>query len=255
MGILGRRRARKTPETNAAGSELLARQLASPDPALRLLAVEAQILASEAKNAAPGTIVPFPAVRTIKERRNARVTGPPNPDPKRLRWDAEKCAFRLINPTCSGSHGHSALTGEKLTCGLCDGRAVRPKRFQPGSQGSACRYCGRVGEGLVCTRCDKIRAGFDAAHMSRHSIADRRGWTGPATIGDDELWVTIIRRLRDADHRRLALDEKDAWKAARERRTAFGYRSTKVADEAQDNPQKPLGPVTGATPEFEEAAE
>lgn len=51
------------------------------------------------------------------------------------------------------------------------------------------------------------------------------------------------------------LDEKDTRKAARERRTAFGYRSTKVADEAQDNPQKPLDPVTEATPQFEEAAE
>jgi hypothetical protein len=84
----------------------------------------------------------------------------------------------------------------------------------------AYRYCGRIGEGFVCTRCEKIRAGFDAAHMSRHAIAERRGWTGPATIGDDELWVTIIRRLRDADHRRLALDEKDAERAKRKARIA-----------------------------------
>jgi hypothetical protein len=254
MSILGRRK-RTQPEVTAEGLELLKRQLSSPDPALRLLAAEAQILASEAKNAASGTIVPFPAVRTIKERRNARVQGPPNPDPKRLRWDVEKRAFRLINPTCAGSHGKSALTGERLTCGFCDGRAVQPKRFQPGSRELACHYCGRTGGGFVCTRCEKIRAGFDAAHMSRHSIADRRGWTGPATIGDDELWVTIIRRLRDADYRRLALDEKDARKAARERRTASGYRSTKVGNEAQDNRQKPLGPMTEETPEFEEAAE
>jgi hypothetical protein len=220
MGILGRRRASKPMEVSTEGLDLLKRQRASPDPALRLLAAEAQILASEAKNAAGATVVPFPAVRTIKERRNAKVQRPPNPDPKRLRWDAEKRAFRLINPTCAGGHGKSALTGEGLTCGLCDGRAVRPKRFQPGSRELPCRYCGRIGEGFVCTRCEKIRAGFDAAHMSRHSIADRRGWTGPATIGDDELWVTIIRRLRDADHRRLALDEKDAQKAKRDARRA-----------------------------------
>jgi hypothetical protein len=56
--------------------------------------------------------------------------------------------------------------------------------------------------------------------MSRHSIADRRGWTGSPTIGDDELWITIIRRLRDADHRRLALDEKDVRKAKRDARRA-----------------------------------
>jgi hypothetical protein len=220
MGILGRRRAPKPAEANTDGMELLARQLASPDPALRLLAAEAQILAFAAKNAAPGTVVPFPAVRTIKARRNAGVSGPPNPDQKRLRWDPEKRAFRLINPTCAGGHGKSALTGESLTCGLCAGRGARPKPFQPGPGELACRYCGRVGESSVCTRCEKMRTGFDTAHLSRHSIAERRGWTGPPTLGDDELWLTIIRRLRDADHRRLVLDEKDAERAKRAARRA-----------------------------------
>jgi hypothetical protein len=220
MGILGRRRAPKPVEVNTNGMGLLRRQLASPDPALRLLAAEAQTLTSGAKNAAPGTVVPFPAVHTIKARRNAGVQGPPNPDLKRLRWDPEKRTFRLINLTCAGGHGKSVLTGESLTCGLCAGRCALPKRFQLGPPKLACRYCGRVGQGSVCSRCEKIRAGFDTAHMSRHSIADRRGWTGPPTIGDDELWITIIRRLRDADHRRLALDEKDARKDARDRRRA-----------------------------------
>ena len=220
MGILGRKRALKPPQNNSAGMELLARQRASPSPSLRLLAEEAQILAFEAKNAAPGTAVPFAAVHTIKARRNAGVQGPSNPDPKRLRWDPEKRAFRLINPTCAGGHGKSVLTGEGLTCGLCAGRGALPKRFQLGPPELACRYCGRVGQGFVCTRCEKIRAGFDTAQMSRHSIADRRGWTGSPTIGDDELWITIIRRLRDADHRRLALDEKDVRKAKRDARRA-----------------------------------
>jgi hypothetical protein len=220
MGILGRRRARKTPESNTARIELLTRQLVSPDPALRLLAAEAQILAFEAKNAAPGTVVSFPAVRTIKARTNAGLPGPPNPDPKRLRGDPEKRAFRLINPSCAGGHGKSALTGKQLTCGLCDGRTARPKRFQPGSLEIACRHCGRLGQGFVCTRCEKIRAGFETAQMSRHQLWQRRGWTGPPTIGDDELWITIIRRLRDADHRRLVLNEKDVRKAKRDARLA-----------------------------------
>jgi hypothetical protein len=220
MGILGRRRAPEPVELNTDGMELLRRQLASPDPALRLLAEEAQILTFEGENAAPGTVVPFSAVRTIKGRRNPRPPGPTNADPKRLRWDPEKRAFRLVNQTCAGGHGKSALTGESLTCGLCAERAVRRKRFQSGSLELACRYCGRVGEGSVCTRCEKIRAGFDNAHMSRHSNADRRGWTGPPTIGDDELWIMVIRRLRDADHRRLALDEKDVRKAKRDARWA-----------------------------------
>jgi hypothetical protein len=220
MGILGRRRAPKPVEVNIGGMELLHRQLSGPDPALRRLAAETKILAFEAKNAAPGTVIPFPAVRTIKTRRNAGAQGPPNPDPKRLRWDPEKRAFRLINLECDGRHGRSALTSEPLTCGLCDQRAVRPKRFQPGSRQFACRYCGRSAEGSVCTRCEKIRTSFETAHMTRHSITERRGWTGPPTIGDDELWITIIRRLRDADHRRLALDEKDARKAKRDARRA-----------------------------------
>jgi hypothetical protein len=222
MGILGRRRARKTPESNADGTELLARQLASPDPALRLVAAEAQILAFEAKNVAPDTVVPFPAVCPIKALRNTGVSGPPNPDPKRLRWAPEKRAFRLINPSCAGGHGKSALTGEQLTCGLCAGRAGRPKRFQPGLLELACRYCGRVGQGSVCTRCEKVRAGFDTAQMSRHQLWQRRGWTGPPTIDDDELWITIIRRLRDADHRRLVLDEKDAKKESARRGYSAG---------------------------------
>ena len=180
MGILGRRRALKPVGANTDGMELLGRQVASPDPALRLLAAEAQILAFVAKNAAPGTVVRFPAVRTIKDRRNAGVQGPPNPDPKRLRWDHEKRAFRLINPSCAGGHGKSTLTGEHLTCGLCDRRAVRPKRFQPGLREFACRHCGRSAEGSVCARCEKIRAGFDTAHMSRHQLWQRRGWTRPA---------------------------------------------------------------------------
>jgi hypothetical protein len=221
MSILGRKRASKPVEANTDGMELLRGQLASPDAALRLLAAEAQILAFEGEIAAPGTVVPFPAVRTIKSRRNSGAQGPPNPDPKRLRWDPEKRAFRLINPTCAGGHGKSALTGEPLACGLCAGRAVRPKRFQLGSREPACRYCGRVGEGFVCARCEKLRAGFDTAHISRHSIAEHRGWTGPPTIGDDELWITIIRRLRDGDHRRVALDEKDVRKAKRDARRAM----------------------------------
>src|SRR6516162_2091950 len=154
MGILGRRRrASKLVEANTDGMELLRRQLNSSDPALCLLAAEVQILALEARNAASGTVVPFPAVHTIKGRRNAEVRGPTDPDPTRLRWDHEKRAFRLVTPICASGHGNSGLTGELLTCGLCAGRAARPKRFQAGARELACRYCGRVGQGSVCTRC------------------------------------------------------------------------------------------------------
>jgi hypothetical protein len=53
MGILGRRRASKPMEVTTEGLGLLKRQLASPNPALRLLAAEAQTLAFEAKNPPP----------------------------------------------------------------------------------------------------------------------------------------------------------------------------------------------------------
>jgi hypothetical protein len=51
--------------------------------------------------------------------------------------------------------------------------------------------------------------------MSRHSIADRRGWTGPATIGDDALLLTIQRRLAQSENRNANLEEKALKKAKR----------------------------------------
>jgi len=67
---------------------------------------------------------------------------PPNPDAKKLRWDADKRAFRFIHPPtrCSCGGAKSMLTGEKLTCGLCDGRASSPARFRPGPVYDPCRY-------------------------------------------------------------------------------------------------------------------
>src|SRR5262249_50529552 len=124
MGILGRRRTPKLVEVNADGAELLQRQLNCSDPALRLIATEAQTLVSPCKKSTPDTGQLFPADRASKDRRNPQGQGPPNPGPKRLRWDPENRTFRLINPTCNGNHGRSALTGEKLTCGLCDGHAA-----------------------------------------------------------------------------------------------------------------------------------
>jgi hypothetical protein len=54
-----------------------------------------------------------------------------------------------------------------------------------------CRYCGRVSHfgwaDMVCDRCEKMRAQIETGAMSQFSIADRRGWRGPPTIGDDEL--------------------------------------------------------------------
>jgi hypothetical protein len=109
------------------------------------------------------------------------------------------------------------LSGEKLTCGFCDGRKPRTRHLGP-----SCRYCGRPAEHRIwiCEKCEKIRTGFDTAGMRGSSLEDRRGWVGPSTIDDDELLVIIIRRLRDADRRRLALDESDERKAKRAKQRA-----------------------------------
>ena len=187
MGILGRRM--KPKASNSDGAELLARQLASRDPVLRRLA-------EEAPNSTLATVVPFPSKRATKP--------------------AETLGSKARN-TCNGNHGRSVLSGEKLTCGFCDGRKPRMRHTGP-----SCRYCGRpAGDRIwICEKCEKIPAGFDTAGMRGHSIADRRGWIGPSTIGDDELWITILRRLRDADRRRLHLDQKDERLAKRAKRAA-----------------------------------
>jgi hypothetical protein len=258
MGILGRRRTPKLVAVNTDDVELLQRQLNSSDPALRLIATEVQTLVSPCKNSAPDTGQLFPADRASKGQRNPRVQGPPNPDPKRLLWDLERRGFGLINPTCNGDHGRSALSGEKLTCGLCDGQAARPKRSQPGSTWPACRYCGRSADSwssLICARCDQTRSKIEIGAVARFSLADRRGRTGPPTVGDDELLVMLIRRMRDADHNKLSLDAKDARRAKRERKArSWGSRSG-GGGKGQYNPQKPSPPGAGVTPDFQEAAE
>jgi hypothetical protein len=87
-----------------------------------------------------------------------------------------------------------------------------------------CRYCGRVSHvgwaAMICDRCEKLRAQIETGAMSHFSIADRRGWSGPQTIGDDELLLAIQRRLRDADHRALETAEREKQRADRARRWA-----------------------------------
>ena len=88
-----------------------------------------------------------------------------------------------------------------------------------------CRYCGRVSNfgsaQMVCDRCEKMRAQIETGAMSHFSIADRRGRSGPATIGDDELLLAIQRRLRDADHRALETAEREKRHADRARKWAM----------------------------------
>jgi hypothetical protein len=91
---------------------------------------------------------------------------------------------------------------------------------------------------LICERCEKVRTRIETGATSRFSIAGRRGWTGPPTIGDDELLVTFTRRLRDADQRRIVLDEKDERRARREGKTRSWYSGTKPGAGGHDKPQR-----------------
>jgi hypothetical protein len=87
-----------------------------------------------------------------------------------------------------------------------------------------CRYCGRVSHfgwaAMICDRCEKMRAQIETGAMSHFTTADRRGWRCPQTIGDDELLLSIQRRLRDADHRALETAEREKRHADRARKWA-----------------------------------
>src|SRR5215471_15781537 len=58
-----------------------------------------------------------------------------------------------------------------------------------------CRYCGKLSaygwSQLMCIKCERKRSKIEIGAMSQYSIAARRGWTGPRTIGDDELLLTL----------------------------------------------------------------
>lgn len=237
MSILGRRRSSPSA-ASPDGLALLTQQLASPNPVLAKVAAEAcpdelrEMLGLSPQTASGATLTRLPGVQGLKAGSAPRVQQaggtsqldpPSNPDPKRLRWDPEKRAFRLkSHPTkCDCAGRRSALTGEPLDCGLCDGRKGHPARFQPGAAPAPCRYCGRPSAygwaQQICLRCERHRTQIEASHMANHSIAAQRGWTGPAPIGDDTLLVTIQRRLSQSENRDVKLE---AQAVKREKRLA-----------------------------------
>jgi hypothetical protein len=126
-----------------------------------------------------------------------------------MRWDADKSAFRFISqPTerCADC-GSRTIFGCKIECGLCDGRADAPRRFQPGGWIS-CRYCGKGGPGTasVCDRCKELKQKALAAGVTE----------------DDRILLYVQKALRDEDYRRLAEHdvEADRRRRVRNRRQA-----------------------------------
>jgi hypothetical protein len=136
---------------------------------------------------------------------------PKNPDPKCFRWDETKRAFRLIRtPTrCNCRNERSLLTGDRLSCGLCDGRANPPKRFLPGPFEPTCCYCGRVGY-RICPQC-------------------LRRWQRLGFYLDDEMMLRMQEALTVADRRAVRDDERDAARKKRKENRARVERRQRAA--------------------------
>jgi len=127
---------------------------------------------------------------------------PKNPDPKRLRWDETKRAFRLLHPptSCNCRNERSSVTGERLSCGLCDGRASPPTRFLPGPLEPICCYCGRAGY-RICPQC-------------------LRRWQRLGFYPDDEMLLRMQEALSIADRREVREDEREATRQRRKENRA-----------------------------------
>lgn len=138
---------------------------------------------------------------------------PTNPRPGTLSWDPPKQAFRPREAAKSCNCAElpaSRLTGERLTCGLCDGRKTKPRRFDPRvdvREEVRCVACGELcpkqrspwGASRLCPGCDAIRSRL------------------PLELPPEQVMLEIHRRLNAADRRELAEDEVTI---ARKRRAA-----------------------------------
>ena len=134
--------------------------------------------------------------------------GPPNPD-TRLRWDPTKQAFRLIDPPtrCHCASQKTALTGKRLTCGLCDRQQQPPRRFQPGvdvRREPTCGYCGELtgNKTRACAGCRKIKERLIAAGIT----------------GDGQVLLGVHRALAATERRRRAEEEIEGVRSERRRR-------------------------------------
>ena len=152
----------------------------------------------------PGILPPVPVWARLP-----RV--PKNPDPKRLRWDETKRAFRLLHPPthCNCKNERSSLTGERLSCGLCDGRDSPPTRFLAGPLEPTCCYCGRAGH-RICPQC-------------------LRRWQRLGYYPDDEIMLRMQEALTVADRREVREDEREADRQRRKENRARVERRQRAA--------------------------
>ena len=184
---------------SADGLAVLKWQETDPDPIRRVVAAEARAAQEDfLRRGVAHRLPPIPEF--------ARLRPPENPDPKTLGWDADKRAFRFTSPPTEScvDCGGKTVFGGKIECGLCDGRAEAPRRFQPGVWIS-CRYCGAGGveAAHICDRCKELKRGAITAGIT----------------ADDRILLYVQKALKAEDYRRLAgLDaEEEQRRRARNR--------------------------------------
>src|SRR5215831_3465705 len=248
MGILGRPRRRKRGAGDnaqkavreTAGAALLRRQLMGSDPVLARVAEEALLaeaaLRGKTKNRAADPRISAGFNASTLAQPPGQVQRYPTPPQSPLsaaqrdrygRALAASIRARTAPVLLSKDEVLAALDVKRIPAGLpsttTEGRIVYQSEdvrtlllggtLPPTDRVPRCRYCGRVSNfgsaQMVCDRCEKMRAQIETGAMSHFSIADRRGWRGHQTIGDDELLLAIQRRLRDADHRALETAERE----------------------------------------------
>ena len=260
MGVLGRPRRRKhgagdngqTAARETAGAALLRRQLMGSDPVLRVAeeALRAEAAFREKTKSGPqdpricagfnASICALPPAQAQRYPAPAPPQGPISVS-QRDRYGralAASIRARTAPVVLSKDEVLSALDVKRIPVDLpstkSDGGVVYQRedmrtlllggRLSATDRLPRCRYCGRVSNfgwaEMVCHRCEKMRAQIETGAMSHFTTADRRGWRGPQTIGDDELLLAIQRRLRDADHRALETAEREKRHADRARRWA-----------------------------------
>jgi hypothetical protein len=117
-----------------------------------------------------------------------------------------------------------------------------------------CRCCGGVATALLelseylCRRCAAVRAGWENQLMGRFSIADRRGWGGPALVTDEEVRQRIRGSLAKQALASAAENKRETRRARRAARSRVPMSEAKRGLLGTKDPQKPCPRKTDPTP-------
>jgi len=182
-GILGRRRRTTTPTD---GLDLLKRQLTSPNPALRLLAAEAQILVLEARKPEGEATLAGYENEPLKTRRNAGVLGGRKPEATPAKR----------NPHCRYCGAASAYPwGASQICPRCEKLRDRHEAAAEGWIGDDTLY---------------LRVQRTLANRERAAAAERLAKHGPGRLEREGPTIKVseavdkAKRVARAQFRRAA---------------------------------------------------